>query len=138
VRLLAYTHAVRICKDTRQLRTTRGTLRYDQLVLAHGAQALLPPTLPAALCWRINHLGAYLQLRAKRLGDAATTGPKDLLIVGAGLIGSELANDLALGGHRVTLLDVQGRAAGTLACRQGGRTGAAGLERPADPLRRRV
>jgi pyruvate/2-oxoglutarate dehydrogenase complex dihydrolipoamide dehydrogenase (E3) component len=68
---------------------------------------LLPPALPAALCWRINHLGAYLKLR-EALGDAATTGPKDLLIVGAGLIGSELANDLALGGHRVTLLDVQG------------------------------
>jgi rubredoxin-NAD+ reductase len=30
-----------------------------------------------------------------------------VLIVGAGLIGSELANDLALGGHRITLLDVQ-------------------------------
>lgn len=28
-----------------------------------------------------------------------------MVIVGAGLIGSELANDLALGGHRVTLLD---------------------------------
>jgi len=106
VRLLAHTHAVRICKDTHQLRTTRGTLRYDQLVLAHGAQAALPPTLPAALCWRINHLGAYLQLRAA-LGDAEATGVKDVLIVGAGLIGSELANDLALGGHRVTLLDVQ-------------------------------
>ena len=107
LRLLPHTHAVRICKETRQLRTTRGTLRYDQLVLAHGAKALLPPALPAALCWRINHLGAYLKLR-EALGDAATTGPKDLLIVGAGLIGSELANDLALGGHRVTLLDVQG------------------------------
>jgi rubredoxin-NAD+ reductase len=102
VRLLAHTHAVRICRDTRQLRTTRGTLRYDQLVLAHGAQAALPPSLPAPLCWRINHLGAYLQLRAA-LGDT----PKDVLIVGAGLIGSELANDLALGGHRITLLDVQ-------------------------------
>ena len=33
--------------------------------------------------------------------------PKDVAIVGAGLIGSELANDLALGGHRITLLDVQ-------------------------------
>ena len=107
VRLLPHTHAIRICKETQQLRTTRGTLRYDQLVLAHGAQAALPPALPAALCWRINHLGAYLQLRAA-LGEAAATGPKDVLIVGAGLIGSELANDLALGGHRITLLDVQG------------------------------
>jgi rubredoxin-NAD+ reductase len=36
------------------------------------------------------------------LGESA----KDVVIVGAGLIGSELANDLALGGHRITLLDV--------------------------------
>ncbi|MEA3393864.1 MAG: FAD-dependent oxidoreductase [Pseudomonadota bacterium] len=102
VRLLAHTHAIRICADTQQLRTTRGTLPYAHLVLAHGAQPALPPSLPAALCWRVNHLGAYLQLRAA-LGDT----PKDVLIVGAGLVGSELANDLALGGHRVTLLDTQ-------------------------------
>ncbi|MDP3924346.1 MAG: FAD-dependent oxidoreductase [Hydrogenophaga sp.] len=101
LRLLAHTDAVRICPDTRTLRTTRGNLRYDHLVLAHGAQAALPPALPAALCWRINHLGAYQRLRAA-LGDAG----KDVVIVGAGLIGSELANDLALGGHRITLLDV--------------------------------
>jgi pyruvate/2-oxoglutarate dehydrogenase complex dihydrolipoamide dehydrogenase (E3) component len=48
----------------------------------------------------------YLQLRAA-LADAATPGPKKVLVVGAGLVGSELANDLALGGHRVTLLDTQ-------------------------------
>jgi rubredoxin-NAD+ reductase len=102
VRLLAHTQAVRICADTRTLRTTRGTLKYDRLVLAHGAQAALPPALPAELCWRINHLGAYQRLRAA-LGDS----PRDVVIVGAGLIGSELANDLALGGHRITLLDVQ-------------------------------
>ena len=106
VRLLSHTHAVRICADTNQLRTTRGVLRFDRLVLAHGAQAALPPTLPAALCWRINHLAAYQKLRAA-LGKVDETGPQDIAIVGAGLIGSELANDLALGGHRVTLLDVQ-------------------------------
>ena len=102
LRLLAHTHAIRICRDTQQLRTTRGNLRYEHLVLAHGAAAALPPSLPANLCWRINHLGAYLQLRAA-LGDVA----RDVLIVGAGLVGSELANDLALGGHRITLLDTQ-------------------------------
>ncbi|MDP1685823.1 FAD-dependent oxidoreductase [Hydrogenophaga sp.] len=106
VRLISHTQAVRICTDTRQLRTTRGNLKYDRLVLAHGAQAALPPTLPAALCWRINHLAAYQKLRAA-LGNVDETGPKDIAIVGAGLIGSELANDLALGGHRITLLDVQ-------------------------------
>jgi rubredoxin-NAD+ reductase len=102
VRLLSHTQAVRICADTKQLRTTRGNLKYDRLVLAHGAQAALPAELPAALCWRINHLAAYQKLRTA-LGDT----PKDVAIVGAGLIGSELANDLALGGHRITLLDVQ-------------------------------
>lgn len=102
VRLLAHTQAVRICPDTRTLRTTRGPVRYDRLVLAHGAQAALPPTLPAQYVWRVNHLSAYQKLRAA-LGDA----PKDVVIVGAGLVGSELANDLALGGHRITLLDTQ-------------------------------
>ena len=106
VRLISHTQAVRICTDTKQLRTTRGNLKYDRLVLAHGAQAALPPALPAALCWRINHLAAYQKLRAA-LGKVDETGPKDVAIVGAGLIGSELANDLALGGHRITLLDVQ-------------------------------
>lgn len=106
VRLLAHTHAVRI--DTSPsthggtLRTTRGPLRYQHLVLAHGARAALPPGLPAALCWRINHLQAYQRLRAA-LGHT----PRRVLIVGAGLIGCELANDLALGGHSITLLDTE-------------------------------
>lgn len=102
VQLLAHTHAIRICPDTQQLRTTRGTLRYEQLVIAQGAQGVQTATLPATLCWRINHLAAYLKFRSV-LGET----PRDVLIVGAGLVGSELANDLALGGHHVTLLDVQ-------------------------------
>lgn len=102
VNLMAHTHAVRVCGPTRQLRTTRGPVPYSQLILAHGAQPVLPDTLPAALCWRINHLAAYEKLRAAIDGSS-----HELLIVGAGLIGSELANDLALGGHSVTLLDTQ-------------------------------
>jgi rubredoxin-NAD+ reductase len=102
VNLLAQTQATRICTRTQTLHTTRGKHAYEQLVLAHGAQAALPANMPAELCWRINHLDAYLRLRAA-LGGA----PRDVAIVGAGLIGSELANDLALGGHRITLLDVQ-------------------------------
>jgi rubredoxin-NAD+ reductase len=101
VRLLAHTDAIRIIKNTRTLRTTRGSLPYEHLVLAHGARAALPATLPPSMCWRVNHLDAYQRLRAT-LGDT----PKDVVIVGAGLIGSELANDLAIGGHRITLLDL--------------------------------
>lgn len=104
VKLLAHTQAVGITPSSRQLRTSRGTLRYQHLVLAHGAEARFLPQLPAALCWRINHLQAYAKFR-RALGDA----PKCIAVVGAGLIGCELANDLALGGHSVTLLDLAAR-----------------------------
>ena len=105
LRLLAHTHAVRVepaATGGGTLRTTRGPMRYRHLVLAHGAHAALPPGLPAALCWRINHLQAYQRLRTA-LGHT----PRRVLIVGAGLIGCELANDLALGGHSITLLDTE-------------------------------
>lgn len=102
IRLLAHTHAIRIEAERRQLRTTCGNIPYTHLVLAHGAQAALPSPLSAATCWRINHLDAYQKLRAALNGSA-----KDVVIIGAGLIGSELANDLALGGHHITLLDTQ-------------------------------
>lgn len=104
VRLMAHTQAVRIVPASRQLRTSRGTLQYRHLVLAHGAQARSLPQFPAALCWRINHLQAYARFRTC-LGEA----PQRIAVVGAGLIGSELANDLALAGHNITLLDVAAR-----------------------------
>ena len=79
-------------------------MHYQNLVLAHGAEARALPQLPAALCWRINHLQAYAKFRG-----ALGSTPKRIAIVGAGLIGSELANDLALAGHSVTLLDIATR-----------------------------
>lgn len=104
LRLLAHTHAISITPQSRQLRTSRGSLPYQQLVLAHGAESRELPQLPAALCWRINHLQAYARFR-QALGNT----PQHIAVVGAGLIGSELANDLALAGHRITLLDVASR-----------------------------
>lgn len=104
VRLLAHTQAVAIDAGRRRLRTTRGSLRWQQLVLAHGAAPVLPLELPPALVWRVNDLAAYQRLRASLDGAA-----RELVIVGAGLVGCELANDLALAGHRITLLDVQPR-----------------------------
>lgn len=105
VRLLAQTRALRILPQSRQLRTDRGALRYRHLVLAHGAEARRLPQLPPALCWHINHLSAYSAFRAA-LGEQQS---RRIAIVGAGLIGCELANDLALAGHQVTLLDVAQR-----------------------------
>ena len=66
-------------------------------------------------CWRINDLASYSKLRqtlsAVALnhpsGDAAHPAVRRpaVLIVGAGLVGCEMANDLALAGHRVTLVE---------------------------------
>ena len=109
VKLLTHTQAVRITPASRQLRTNRGTLRYQHLVLAHGAEARALPQFPSALCWRINHLQMYAKFRA-----ALGLVPQRIAIVGAGLIGCELANDLALAGHTVTLIDVNARPLATV------------------------
>jgi rubredoxin---NAD+ reductase len=105
LRLLPRTYAVSVSPQANTLRTTRGSMRYRHLVLAHGAEPREVAQLPAALCWRINHLDAYLKFRAL-LGEPNPAAPQRVLIAGAGLVGCELANDLALAGHPVTLLDV--------------------------------
>ena len=99
VRLMAKTHAVGIDVQRRRLRTTRGTVAFEELVLAHGAQSRSCAGLPDELTWRINDLHSYARLRA-----ALAPGSR-VLIVGAGLVGCELANDLALAGHPVTLVE---------------------------------
>ena len=54
------------------------------------------------MCWRINDLTSWTGLASQLKG-----GSKRILIVGAGMIGCELAEDLARAGHDVTLLDFQ-------------------------------
>ncbi|MFM8928798.1 MAG: FAD-dependent oxidoreductase [Betaproteobacteria bacterium] len=105
VKLRSSTTAVGVNLEARRLRTTRGTLRFDDLVLAHGAVAQACDGLPAELTWRINDLGAYAGLRQALARGGQTGGKARVVIVGAGLVGCELANDLALAGHPVVLLD---------------------------------
>jgi len=104
VRLLAKIHAIAIDAGRSRLRTTGGIISYSHLVLAHGAKPALPRSLPSNLCWRVNDLGAWEQLRA-RMGEAT----QRIVIVGAGMVGCELAEDFARAGHGVTLLDVEAR-----------------------------
>lgn len=102
VALISDTFVVGLSPALHQLRTTRGTLSYLSLILAQGARPALPPVLPSNLCWRINDLDAWAGLQ-KKLQDTH----KRILIVGAGLVGCELADDFARAGHQVTLLDIQ-------------------------------
>lgn len=102
VRLMTETFAVGLSPARHQLRTTRGNLQYTSLILAQGARPALPEALPAHLCWRINDLDAWVRLR-HHLGDA----PKRIVIIGAGMVGCELADDFRTAGHQVILLDLQ-------------------------------
>ncbi len=104
VSLFSKTTAISVNPSRHIVRTTLGSVHYKQLIIAQGAQSVLPEHLPAEYCWRINHLSQYVRFR-ESLGVHSSR----VLVIGAGLIGSELSNDLALGGHSVTLIDVARR-----------------------------
>jgi rubredoxin-NAD+ reductase len=101
IRLLPKTDAIGISPEFKKLRTTRGTLRYDSLVLAAGAKAKLPTGIDPALCWRINSLEAWSSLHSALGG-----GPKKIAIIGAGMVGCEFAEDLSRAGHEVQLFGI--------------------------------
>lgn len=125
VRLLAHTRVLAIDPLTRTLRSTRGEFSYRHLVLATGAQPIRLPLAGDAAdqVQSINSLDDFSGFH-QRLTSAAGCGDKLLgggsplklqsanehsrrhvLIMGAGLIGCEFANDLAAAGYRVTVVD---------------------------------
>lgn len=73
---------------------------YRDLVLAWGAQTIQVPVAgdAADAIFPINDLHDYGRFRA------AAAGKRRVLILGAGLIGCEFANDLLQGGHEVDLV----------------------------------
>lgn len=102
VKLYTETFVVGLATGSHQLRTTRGTLKYSKLILAQGAKPILPPEFPPHLCWRVNDLAGWSGLQVQ-LGRK----PQRVAIVGAGMIGCEMAEDFAKAGHKVTLIDRQ-------------------------------
>ena len=73
---------------------------YRDLVLALGAQTVQVPLEgdAADAVFPINDLEDYARFRA------AAAGKQRVLILGAGLIGCEFANDLSLGGYQVRMV----------------------------------
>lgn len=102
VKLYTETFVVGLATGSHQLRTTRGTVKYTKLILAQGAKPILPPEFPPHLCWRVNDLAGWSGLQIQ-LGRK----PQRIAIVGAGMIGCEMAEDFAKAGHKVTLIDRQ-------------------------------
>lgn len=101
IRLVANTFVTNIDAQSQQVHTTRGIIGYDDLVLAIGATPAYPPTICPDSAWHINHLQRFSGLQ-NRLKD----GKKHIAIVGAGMVGTEFAEDLRRAGHAVTLIDV--------------------------------
>lgn len=81
-------------------------IEYSQLVLALGADQICVPIDGDAsdAILSVNDLHEYAKFR-KRLD-----GKKKVVILGAGLIGCEFANDLAVGGYQVELVDLADQA----------------------------
>jgi NAD(P)H-nitrite reductase large subunit len=100
-----YGHRVtRIDANAHRLHLQDGSsLAWDRLILATGATPVVPPIpgvdLPGvAPLWTLDHAHTLRQ----RLTRTAHIG-----IIGGGILGTELALDLASAGHRVTLIEAE-------------------------------
>ncbi len=113
VTLLAHTRvqAIDAAAKTLQISDQKGqvsTLAFRDLVLATGAQPIRVPVAgnAAARVQSVNSLDDFAAFHAQLQAAEAGSGAKpEVLILGAGLIGCEFANDLAHGGYAVRVVD---------------------------------
>ena len=91
-------------------------INYDQLVLALGANQIRLPLEGdgAEEILSVNNLDDYRSFR-----DTLTT-KKEISILGGGLIGCEFANDLAMAGYKVHVIDISTQPLGKLLPPAGG------------------
>lgn len=106
--ILVHTHVNDVDSETRTLTLVpengshQATLRYGKLVFATGAGCRpLPPIEGDGLArlLRVNSLSDYHRFRT------ALANRRRVLLIGAGLIGCEFANDLIQAGYEVDLVD---------------------------------
>jgi len=99
LRLFPYTWVTDIDAAARVVKAKDKSWQYDRLVLATGASAFVPPVEGRELMITLNSQQEY---------QASETGLRDaqrVMIVGGGLIGTELAMDFCRAGKSVTLVD---------------------------------
>lgn len=99
--LMPQTEVTGIDIANQQIITNKGSFAYRQLVLATGAQAIRLSFAgnAAGEVVSVNSLDDYVVFRQKLPPKAR------VLIMGAGLIGCEFANDLAASGYSVQVVD---------------------------------
>ena len=99
LRLFTYTWVTDIDADAHVVNAKDKTWQYAKLVLATGASAFVPPVEGRELMVTLNSQQEY-QASETLLRDATR-----VMIVGGGLIGTELAMDFCRAGKSVTLVD---------------------------------
>lgn len=115
-----HTQVTGIDTERKQLHIGEATVvDYSKLVIAWGAATIRPPLGGNALdlVYSVNDLLDYADFRAA----VANNGVKKILIIGAGLIGSEFANDLSNGGFELDVVDPLGWSLPTLLPEAAGR-----------------
>jgi NAD(P)H-nitrite reductase large subunit len=86
-------------------------LAYDTLILALGSEAFVPPPLQSyqGLFFVLNSLADLKVLRSFRHGILEQHRPPRWAMIGGGLIGCEVASDLAVAGDKVSLFHMMDR-----------------------------
>ncbi len=99
-----------ILADQHALLTSKGRIEYGKLVIALGAHPIRVPMdgNAAEEVLSVNNLADYARFRER------LNGAKHVAIMGAGLIGCEFANDLAIAGIQSTVFDRSQHALGRL------------------------
>ena len=110
INILAQTDVSAIDTAAQKLQTSAGPISYGKLVLALGADQIriLLEGNAVSEVHTVNDLEDYEKFRK------VIVGKKKVAILGAGLIGCEFANDLALGGFEVDVIDLAPQVLGRL------------------------
>jgi NAD(P)H-nitrite reductase large subunit len=87
------------------------SINYDRLIIAQGSAAFIPPPLSPfhELFFCLNSLADLKTLRQFRQGILSQNRHPDWAIIGGGLIGCEVASDLAVSGDSVTVYHAMDR-----------------------------
>lgn len=101
VTVMAHTHVTRLDVQAQAVHTAQGVLTYRDLVLATGAHPIRLSLggNAASEVMSVNDLASYTVFRQSLLPQSR------VLVIGAGLIGCEFANDLAAKHYAVQVVD---------------------------------
>ncbi len=106
IELMPFLRVLDVQRERKRVITPRGGIAYGQLVLATGArprQLAFAGGAEAPLV--VNSLDDYRRLRVALEAGAAAPERTRVAIIGAGLVGCELADDLSAGGYPVALVE---------------------------------